>query len=352
MDKGAAQLAIGWHLQHAGRLDRSDPEAATQERLHALALAERFALAREILDTCGTLCVHEVERFGAPVTGRFVERGLELARAAGASPTPFRFFEGLYRREHGDLAGAQESLSAALAACSEARASARVLCELGVVELRAHRFAQARERFTEGLSITGERDAESLTRLRLFEGCAEAERALDDDRAARASSSCILPLTERFEHDARVRPYRARAFNALGLVAWRAGRKDDARRAFWSALEVWPEDERERAGEAFVAWERLHGLARGLAAPTEGNPGDGTALAFVRLGRDVLVPAELAESPPSRGALARFETWTSEAPLELALQSLLSGHVGERWFVSRVQRLAPERRVLVELVAT
>ncbi|MBZ0122185.1 MAG: hypothetical protein K8H88_34645, partial [Sandaracinaceae bacterium] len=149
---------------------------------------------------------------------------------------------------------------------------------------------------------------------------------------------------------ASARVYRSRAFNALGLLDWRAGRLKDARRAFSSAVEVWSDDERVQVGEAFVAWERSRALERGLPASVEGNPGDGTALAFVRLGRDVLVPMDLPESPPSRQALARFETWASEAPLEVSLRSLLSGQTGDRWFVSRVQRLARERRVLVELV--
>ncbi|MCC6874285.1 MAG: tetratricopeptide repeat protein [Sandaracinaceae bacterium] len=356
MDKDAAQLAIGWHLQHAGRLDRTDPEAAKEERLHALALAERFALAREIVDTCGTLCWHEVERFGAPVTPRLLERGLALAPAVGDSAGSFRFFEGLYHRDRGELDRAQECLTAALDGCSDDRASARVLCELGVVLLRAHRFEDARERFTEGLSITAEGHADRLVRLRLFDGCAEAERQLGEDRAARASSLCVLPLTEEDERDESARIYRSRAFNALGLLHWRAGQRAEARRALSSAVEVWSEDERVEAGEAFVAWERLRALQDGCPAPVEGNPGDGTALAFVRLGRDVLVPADLSESPPSRETLARFEAWAnetgaSEAPLEMSLRSLLSGQVGDRWFVSRVQRLSRERRVLVELVA-
>src|SRR5690606_17571670 len=160
------------------------------------------------------------------------------------------------------------------------------LAGLGTLLLRVHRFEKAREQFAPAPDALGSASSGAETRLRLLDGPAEAVPRVGDGRAAAATSARVIELSEaRYEADAMARIYRARAFSALGLLHWRAGARADAERAFIASLEVWPEPEKLRAGEAFVAWERLVALEEGRAAPCEGSPGDFCAIAWVRLGR-------------------------------------------------------------------
>ena len=352
MDRESARRAFGWHMDHAQRVAPSDPSAAARERRHALGLAERFGLEREIAEACGALCRQEAERHGAPVTERWLARGLELSARWPGYHAGLLELAGLHELERGELDAAAERFTQARAQGS-ARVQARALAGLGTVLLRQGHFEPARVRFIEGLGVL---DAEASeleleTRLRLLDGRAEAERRVDEPRSASATSASLLPLTIHHARDRLARRYRARALSALGLLRWRAGAREEAERYVVASLRLWPEAERERAAEAFVAWERLEALRQGAPAPVEGNPGDGTALAFVRVGREALVPVELPASPPSREALDRARVWAEGTRLAWPLRSVLGGRVAEVWIVTRVQDLRAERRVLVELLS-
>lgn len=354
MDPYSAELAFGWHMQNARLSEEVDPDAAVRERVHALELAERFDLHREVAQACGVLCWDEMERFGAPLTERYVRLGLAAASRWGAHTGSFLMFEALYQMERGALDAAERRFTEALSQGGDAFHRPRVLAGLGALLLRGRRFEEAKERFAEGLQdLAGNSALE--TRLQLLDGLAEAQRHGGDAASALATSESVLEVTSGQRGmnalAALVRRYRARAFNARGLLQWRGGARVEAERDFVAALEVWAEPEKLRAGEAFVAWERLIALDHGLAPPVEGSPGDFCALSWVRLGRDILTPVRLTESPPSRIALARAEAWQPGDQIEIPLRSILGHQVGERWHVSRVQTLRPERRVLVELVA-
>ncbi|MCC6877361.1 MAG: hypothetical protein IT378_23855, partial [Sandaracinaceae bacterium] len=257
---------------------------------------------------------------------------------------------GLHELERGELEAAAERFTQARAQGS-ARVQARALAGLGTVLLRQGHFEQARVRFVEGLGVLDADVLELETRLRLLDGRAEAERRLDEPRSAAATSASLLPLTIHHARDRLARRYRARALSALGLLRWRAGAREEAERHLVASLRLWPEAERERAAEAFVAWERLEALRHGACAPVEGHPGDGTALALVRVGREILVPVDLPASPPSREVLDRARAWAEGTRLAWPLRSVLGGRVAEVWIVTRVQDLRAERRVLVELLS-
>lgn len=351
MDSYSAELAFGWHMQNA-RSEGLDPDAAARERVHALAIAERFDLHREVAQACGVLCGEEMERFGAPVTERYVRLGLAAASRWGAHVGSFLLFEALYQMERGALDVAERRFTEALAQGGDAFHRPRTLSGLGTLLLREHRFEEAEARFIEGIDGLASTSSDLETRLRLLDGLAEAQRHGGDARSALTTSEAVLEVTgAQHEVNAHARRYRARALSALGLLRWRSGARDEAERHFVASLEVWPEPEKLRAGEAFVAWERLVALGEGLEPPTEGSPGDFCALAWVRLGRDILTPVRLVESPPSRVALARAEAWQPGDEIEIPLRSILGHRVGERWHVSRVQTLRRERRVLIELLA-
>lgn len=352
MDSYSAELAFGWHMQNA-RSEGLDPDAAALERVHALELAERFDLHREVAQACGVLCWEETERFGAPVTERYVRLGLAAALRWGAHVGSFLRYEALYQMERGALDVAERRFTEALAQGSDdAFHRSRTLAGLGTLLLRGRRFEEAEARFVEGIDRLAHTSSDLETRLQLLDGLAEAQRHGGAERSALATSKAVLEATSaEHEKSAHARRYRARAFNAIGLLHWRSGAHDQAVRHFVASLEVWPEPEKLRAGEAFVAWERLVALGEGLEPPNEGSPGDFCALAWVRLGRDILTPVHLAESPPSRAALARAQAWQPGDEIEVPLRSILGHRVGERWHVSRVQTLRRERRVLVELLA-
>ena len=353
MDRGSAERAFGWHMQAANMAPH--PDAAVGEWEHALDLAERFDLDFEVAKACAALCASEVERYGAPVTERYVRRGLAATSKQGIHVGVFLEYDALYEAARDSLGAAETRFTEALALI-EGPDLARVLAGLGTVLLRAGRFEEARVRFAQGLdhadAVEIETRAAFETRVRLLNGLAEAERHAGDERAAEATCARVLEATKAHKRDPFARRYRARAHNALGLLRWRRGARAQAERAFTAALEVWSSDaERLRAGEAFVAWERRVALEYGAEPPVEGSPGDFCALAWVRLGSDLLVPAELTESPPSPASRAAIAAWRSGDTIEVPLRSLIGRQVGERWHVSRVQTLRRERRVLVELLA-
>ncbi|MCC6876639.1 MAG: hypothetical protein IT378_20215 [Sandaracinaceae bacterium] len=356
VDRDLAQRAFAWHMQRARRVEDDDPAAARGEEQHALALAERFGLEREVVEACGTLALRELDEHGAPLTAAYLERGLAYGARWPAAHAQFLWLDGVRHLEQGGLAEADACFRQAAAVAVYPAAAARAHAGLGTIALRDGLFAEACAHFDEGLATLGPvlHDFDAA-RVELLDGRAEAERVLGDDRSAALTSARVLELTERRPRVAALRrgglACRARALNALGLLAWRAGQHEDASRRFVAALRVGSEAERARMGETVIALERQRALARGEPPPREGSPGASYALAFVRLSGEALVPLPLEASPPSPASIAQARAWRSGETIERPLQSVLSGLVGRAWWVSRVQDRPAERRLSVELVA-
>jgi len=352
MDARAVDVAFCAHMQRARSKDLVDPDEAAEERRHALELAETWGQPRHVVEACGALCWSETALFGAPLTERYLRRGLESA--TGLYVPQFLEFEGLYAmEERGDLDGAERCFEEGLALDAPNQASLHA--GLGMVLLRMGRFEEARRQFRSSLGVIGPDGADLVGKLRALDGQAEAERHLGADRAAAASASRMLELTSEGGRSRTLRRYRSRALNGLGLVRWRAGDDGEALRSFRRVLELWPDvEERQREAEAFVALERhqalRHAKEQAAAPPVEPSPGCRWAVGFLRLGREALTPVELDESPLSAARLERLVGLRSGDAFELALRPALSTQVGRAWFVSRVRVLRAERCVIVDLV--
>lgn len=348
MDSRAAEVAFATYMQRARRMDRLDPEQAAEERRHALALAEGFGRPQQVAEACGALCWSETVRFGAPVTELYVRRGLEVVTHAAQYLPQFLEFEGLLFMEQGELELAERSFVEALAQRGPNAAS--IWAGLGSVRLRAERFDNARVSFAQSLGLCDAADV--LGQLRALEGQAEAERHGGDDRAAAASLRRMLELVVRHN---RPRRDQARALAALGLVRWRAGRRDDALDAFRSVLELYGgEPGRQHSQSYLFALERFQALRHTSApvqswVPVEASPGNAWAIGFLRLGRDALTPAVLPASPPTLYEVNRLAELDSGTELDLALRDPV-GRVHRRWFVARAKTLRAERCVLVDVV--
>lgn len=349
MDARAAEVAISSLMQRARTHDRDDPVEAAREREQALALAEDFGEPRHIAEACGALCWSETVRYGAPITERYLRRGIEVGESTGLHVPQFLEFEALHFMEQGDVAGAEQRLTEALQIDGPNLASLHA--GLGTLRLRQSRFADARRCFAQSLSALGEDSTDVVARLRALDGQAEAERHAGDDPVAVASATRMLELTTA--HEARtLRRYRTRALNALGLIRWRNGDPTEALRTFRRALDLWTDDDaRLRTAEVFIAHERHQAVRDGNGAPPrEGSPGNVWAVGYLRLGRDMLTPVDLAESPPFSLGVQRARGLENGASLDLALRAPVGDRVGRSWFVSRVRDLRAERCVLVDLV--
>jgi len=349
MDPHAAEVAFTSHMLRARSQDGVDPKAALAERRHALTLAERFGGPQQVAEACGALCWSETVAFGAPVTARFVEKGIEVARSNGLYLDRFLLFEALFLMEIGELDAADERFTEALASASSPIADVRI--GLGTLALRRADFEQARQQFE--LALDDDR-VDDLTPLRALDGQGEAERHLGDDRAATASASRMLELTALVDVDSDrvLRRYRTRALNALGLLRWRAGAPGDALRYFRSALELWPDRDAKPEAGALIALERAQLLRRapGSVPPAEASSGHGWAVGFLLLGQDPLTPVNLTESPPSLERVEQLRGLRSGDRFDEGLWPVLGEDARDAWFVSRVRPLRAARCLLVDLV--
>lgn len=351
MDTRAAEVAISSLMQRARAYDGRDPAEAAHEREQALALAEVFGEPHHIAEVCGALCWSETVRYGAPVTERFLRRGIEIGKSTGLYVPQFLEFEALHFMEQGDFAGAEQRFIEALHIDGPNVAS--VHAGLGTLRLRTGRFTDARHSFALSLSAHGPDSSDASARLRALDGQAEAERYAGDDPAAAASLSRMLELTESYEASRTVRRYRTRALNGLGLVRWRMGDGEEALRAFRRALDLWDDDrDRRRTAEVFIALERHQALRYtvGSPPPVESSPGDAWAVGYLRLGRDAMTPGHLPASPPSPERVRQLRGLECGQALDLELRASIGDQVGRAWFVSGVRELRAERCVLVELV--